>query len=644
MTRTPRVPVGLAVALAVAAAPTPSASSTGAAHAGAQSAQPAVVAFTNVTVIPMDRERAIADQTVIVRGDRIAEVGPAARVQVPAGATRIDGRGKFLMPGVAEMHAHIPGGQAPQALVDRVLGLFVANGVTTIRGMLGDPRHLPLRDQAARGEIVSPTVYTSGPSFNGNSVTSVEAGVKMVRDQKAAGYDFLKIHPGVPRAAFDAVAAEARALKLPFAGHVPADVGLMRALEARYASIDHLDGYLEYAVRDDAPVDKANPGFFGVNFAMHLDPAKLRKAVADTKAAGVWIVPTQGLLELFFRPDSPEQMKALPGVEYMPPEIVAGWVKQRTAFLATMPERAVVDRFLDERRTLLRALHDAGVDIVLGSDAIQTFSVPGFSLFNEMAAMARAGMTPYQIYVTGTRNVARYFGVDHELGTVEAGKRADLVLVDADPLRDVANFARQTGTMVRGRWYARAELLKSFTQPGSAPAGGAQPGSSQPPPPQAAATPPPTPDCSAPVYRQFDFWLGEWDVVPNGVTLAPGQKPSSNVITSAHGGCVLVENWRAASGGTGTSLNIYDRSRGQWHQTWTDSSGGLHEYWGRLENGNMVFHGTMPVPTSPQLRMNVRLTFFHETSDRVRQLSERLNADGSWTVNYDLIYTRRGAH
>jgi imidazolonepropionase-like amidohydrolase len=420
-----------------------------------------VTAFTNVTVIPMDRERTLPDYTVIVRGDRIADVGPAAKVAVPAGATRIDGRGKFLVPGVAEMHAHIPGGQAPDALVDRTLKLFVANGVTTIRGMLGDPKHLMLRKQAAANEIVSPTIFTSGgPSFSGNTAKSPEIAVKMVQDQKAAGYDLLKIHPGVPRAAFDAMAAEANKLGIPFAGHVPADVGLMRALEARFHSIDHIDGYFEYAVRDDLPADlRKNPGFFGANWAAHLDAAKLKHAVEATKKAGVWIVPTQGLIEIFFSAASPEEMTTSPGVEYMPPTMVEQWKKQRAQFQSDPSLPTVRERFLQERRRLLKALSDAGVDIILGSDAIQTFSVPGFSIFNEMGAMARSGMTPYQILVSGTTNVARYFGRQQDVGTIEPGQIADLVLVDANPLQSIDNFARQTGTMIRGRWFARTELL-----------------------------------------------------------------------------------------------------------------------------------------------------------------------------------------
>ena len=429
-----------------------------------QAQTPPTVAFTNVSVVAMDRPGTVADQTVIVRGDRISTIGPSGKVQVPPDATRIDGRGKFLMPGMAEMHAHIPGGaNATDADMQRTLLLFAANGITTIRGMLGEPRHLPLRDAVATGKVIGPTIYTSGVSFNGNTATSVATAVKMVQDQKAAGYDLLKIHPGVPRDVFDAVAAEANKLRIPFSGHVPADVGLERALAAKYHSIDHIDGYFEYAVRPGAPVDVKNPGFFGANFTEHLDPARLAKAVADTKRAGVWIVPTQGLLEIFMSMATAEELSKRPGVEYMPAQLVAAWTKQRQGFISQPGfNKQNNERFLVERRKLLKALHDGGVDIILGSDAVQTFSVPGFSIFNEMDAMVRAGLSPYDVYVTGSRNVARFFNREKEVGTVAAGMIADLVLVDADPLASVANFERQTGTMLRGRWYPRAELLSKL--------------------------------------------------------------------------------------------------------------------------------------------------------------------------------------
>ena len=169
---------------------------------------------------------------------------------------------------------------------------------------------------------------------------------------------------------------------------------------------------------------------------------------------------------------------------------------------------------------------------------------------------------------------------------------------------------------------------------------------------QQPATPPAAPpkpfDCSAPVHRQFDFWLGDWDVVPNPATTPaaalppPGTKPSNNVVTVMDSGCVIMESWTAI-GQTGHSFNIYDRASQRWHQTWVDSGGGLHEYWGELKDGNMVFSGQVPLGPASRVagRRTVRLTFFPQGPDKVRQFAEALNMDGTWSVNYDLIYTRR---
>jgi hypothetical protein len=157
-------------------------------------------------------------------------------------------------------------------------------------------------------------------------------------------------------------------------------------------------------------------------------------------------------------------------------------------------------------------------------------------------------------------------------------------------------------------------------------------------------------DCSAPEHRQFDFWIGEWDVTPNAATAQPdtppsaaGRKPASNVVERAHNGCVLIENWDDRAGGTGQSFNLYDRVSKRWHQTWVDSNGGLHEYWGELKDGQMVFMGQVPLPATSRFqgRRTIRLSFIPMGPDQVRQFSESLNSDGTWSVNYDLIYTRR---
>ncbi|HWO89595.1 MAG TPA: amidohydrolase family protein [Gemmatimonadales bacterium] len=417
--------------------------------------EPGVTAFTGVAVVPMDRERVLEDQTVVVRGGRIVEIGPSSRVRVPGDATRIDGRGRYLIPGLAELHAHIPP-PANAEFQERVLVMYLAGGVTTIRGMLGNPQHLELRRRAASGEILSPTIYTSGPSFNGSTAPAPDVARRMVEEQRQAGYDFLKIHPGLTRAVFDTLASTAQRLGIAFAGHVPLDVGLERALEARYSTIDHLDGYVEFLARAERG---APAGFFGLALIDAVDTARIADAARRTREAGVWVVPTQTLFETMAGTLAPETMAAWPGTQYLPQQLVQQWIQAVRNFRQQNPDTARLARYLAVRRALIRRLHDEGVGILLGSDAPQWMNPPGFSIHRELASYVRAGLTPFQALRTGTVNVARFFGTERETGTIERGKRADLVLLEGNPLQDIGNVARIAGVMVRGRWLTVHELV-----------------------------------------------------------------------------------------------------------------------------------------------------------------------------------------
>lgn len=416
-----------------------------------------IVAFVNVNVVPMDRERLLSDHTVIVHGNRITDMGPSASVKAPEGATRVDGKGRYLMPTIAEMHAHVPGGQAPDEAIERVLLLYRMNGIGTIRSMLGHPRHLPLRDRIAKGDLVGPTLYTSGPSFNGNSAPTQEAAIKMVQEQKAAGYDFLKIHPGIKRDVYDALVETAKRERIRWAGHVPADVGLFRALEAGQATIDHLDGYVEALVKDGIPATASQT--FGLNLIDQVDESKIPKVVTATKVAGAAVVPTEVLLENWVDDQSPDTMASWPEMKYAQPGEVQKWIENKKKTLAAFTP-AQRKRFVDVRRRLIKALHAAGVPILLGSDAPQIWNVPGFSIHRELQTYVASGLTPYQALETGTRNVAVFFKTERETGTVATGKRADLLLLDANPLADVANTSKIAGVMVRGRWQVRGDIEK----------------------------------------------------------------------------------------------------------------------------------------------------------------------------------------
>jgi imidazolonepropionase-like amidohydrolase len=423
------------------------------------SATQEVQAFVDVTVIPMTGERVLPMQTVIVRNGRIHRMGPSRSTRPPRGATLIDGRQRFLMPGLSEMHAHIPPAQAGDTTIERTLFLYLANGITTARGMLGQPAHLQWRDRANRGEILSPRIWTSGPSINGNSVQTPDSARRAVLHQHRAGYDFLKLHPGISRAVFDAMARTADSVGIPYAGHVSLAVGLQRTLEARQATIDHLDGYVEALVRDGAPVTASESQFFGFNLTGHLDESRIPALARATREAGVWNVPTQSLFIDFLSAEDPQQLAQRPELRYMPAQTVQQWVTS-VANMRNNPSfsRANADRFMEVRRQILRELHRAGAPLLLGSDAPQVFNVPGFAIHQEMQSLVDAGIPPYAVLESGTRNVARFFGIEAEAGTVETGKRADLILLSANPLEDIRNVRRLAGVMIGGRWLPRAEI------------------------------------------------------------------------------------------------------------------------------------------------------------------------------------------
>lgn len=408
-----------------------------------------LIALVGANVIPMDSERLLANQTVLVRGDRIVAVGPAATTSVPAGATRIDARNKYLLPGLAEMHGHIPPPTAPAEFTDAVLFLYLAGGITTVRGMLGAPGQLELRHKANRGEILAPTLYLAGPSFSGQSINSPEEAVERARQQKAEGWDLLKVHPGLTREEYDAMARTAREVGIRFGGHVPADVGLLHAIEMGQETFDHLDGYVEQLEGDQGPVDER----------------RLAELVRLTREAGAWVVPTMALWETLLGTADLEALKRYEELRYMPPQQVRQWIAAFEKRLQNPQfDLSVSRQIIDNRMRILRALNDGGVPILMGTDAPQQFSVAGFSLHRELRRMAAAGMTPYQILVSGTRNVGEYFRDQDAFGTIEPGRRADLLMVDANPLQDIGNVARLAGVMVRGRWLPREEIDRRLAE------------------------------------------------------------------------------------------------------------------------------------------------------------------------------------
>ncbi len=423
-------------------------------------------AVTNVTVIPMDEDRVLPAQTVIIRDGLIAEVGPANRVSVPRDMQTVDGRGRYLMPGLAEMHAHVPPQTNQQQWTEDILFLYVANGITFARSMLGAPHHIALRESAASGEIVSPRLYLSGPSFNGNSVASPAMGRDMVAAQKEAGYDFLKIHPGLDADRFDAIVAAAREHDMTFGGHVSNQVGVLRAMRSGQATIDHLDEYIPAMLSDGATASGQASMFFGWNLADGVDERAIDVVAAMTRDAGTWNVPTESLIQHVLSAALPPEMLAeREEMRYVPRPMVAQWVQAKRNIMGNPAYSAEqIEHFIEIRAKLIKALHDAGAGLLLGSDAPQIFNVPGFAIHHELRMLVEAGLSPFDALATGNRNVARFLGEESVFGTVEAGKRADLILLERNPLIDVANVQHRAGVVVNGRWISEEEIQEGLAE------------------------------------------------------------------------------------------------------------------------------------------------------------------------------------
>lgn len=420
---------------------------------------PAVeMVFKNVNVVPMDRNEVLSGQDVVVKDGVIKAIGPTSKVQYGKDATMIDAKDRWLMPGLAEMHAHVPPIDDIEPMKE-VAKLFTLAGVTTIRGMLGHPRHIELRSKIQSGEIFGPRFITSGPSFNGSSVKSTEAASNMVRDQKKAGYDFLKLHPGLSRENFDAMVATANELGIPFAGHVSYDVGVWRAIEAGYATIDHLDGFVESLVPGVENIKEQDLGLFGLFIADKADESRIQKLMDSLRARNIWVVPTQALAERWFHPDrDAEELAKEPEMKYMDPNTLNNWVKAKKNLQANPKYSAEVTRKLIEiRKKLIAACNKNGVGLLLGSDAPQVFDVPGFSAHHELRYLVDAGLTPYEALKTGTVNVGRFLKRD-DIGVIKVGAVSDLLLLNGNPLEDINHTRNIAGVMVGKTWMDKSKI------------------------------------------------------------------------------------------------------------------------------------------------------------------------------------------
>jgi imidazolonepropionase-like amidohydrolase len=447
--------------------------------------QPQDLVINHVTVIDATGAPAKPNMTVIIRGDRIAAIDSVEKVRVPKEAKVVDATGKFLIPGLWDMHVHTS--------YKEFLTLFVANGVTGVRDLGGSSEEFEVlqhwQRQIRAGTLLGPRIVAAGIIIDGperiGRPTSIHVGNETEGRQavdalKQRGADFVKVYSMLPREAYFAIAAEAKKQGLPFAGHVPASVTAMEASAAGQKSMEHLFGVLpacsssEADVRNEALTAVAQGGFsVFIREEIHAQ-IKALKTYDDRKAAalfahfvknGTWQVPTLAAWQALCSSvdsDFTSDMR----LKYMPPEKRRAWQASRTNLLSRLAAEYITHRkiLLEKQLELVGAMRRAGVEFMAGTDTAGFYLIPGFSLHDELVLLVRAGLTPLEALQAATRAPAKYLGLLDSLGTVEQGKMADLVLLEANPLEDISNTRKIAAVVVGGKFLAKSDLQQMLAK------------------------------------------------------------------------------------------------------------------------------------------------------------------------------------
>jgi hypothetical protein len=432
------------------------------------------VAITHVSVIDVVNGATYQDYNVLIKGSRIAYVGPAAAAPPFENARVIDGRGKFLIPGLWDMHVH----GFVYVFSDFAGPLLLANGITGARDM-GYYIDTTLRWKAdiAAGREIGPRlvvgVRVDGPINEARFVAHVvteEDGVRAVdtlahKKDRSRRADFIKTYSWVPRAAYYGIARESRKLGIPFEGRVPFSVSVVEASNAGQRSIEHEDDLMRACSRQDSllralAADTTERGEQPDQIRKEAailrrtyDAAKCRSVIATLVRNHTWVTPTLVVYQPYTHAfDSasthPEWAKYVPGL------VQGGWIRRARSL--TPADTMVVRSYFSFERT--NDLNKAGVKLLAGTDSPQAFVFPGFSLHEELELLVRSGLTPLEALRTATYNPAEFLGALDSLGTVRQGKLADLDLLDANPLTDIRNTRRISAVIANGRVYDRAAL------------------------------------------------------------------------------------------------------------------------------------------------------------------------------------------
>ena len=409
-------------------------------------------------------------QDVLVCGTKIRSVADSGTLDVPAGATRIAADGKVLLPGLTDGHIHL--------FAPRDLDLYLAWGVTTVRNLFGHLVSVRMRDRLDEGLQWGPRMITAGPIVDGDppvwpgsaTVTTAEEARAVVGQQVEAGFDFIKVYNGLESEPFFAIIKAAEEAGVQVGGHVPASVTLEAAVKGGIQFIEHLEGFQLAVQAEDSPylaLSRDELSELGDLDRVRLLVAGLGSDRLEEVAGwmvqhGVWNIPTFVVMERIGASGEQKDEWAAthPQMRTVSQRTIASWIPENDFRLQNSSEERLEALRLGATLHLpiVKALHDAGAELMLGTDTSNPFVFPGYSVHEELQRFVAAGLTPWQALRTATVQPARFLGLEDTFGRVAAGLEADLLLLDANPLEDIANTAAIAGVMSRGRWLDRASL------------------------------------------------------------------------------------------------------------------------------------------------------------------------------------------
>jgi tetratricopeptide (TPR) repeat protein len=392
---------------------------------------PNAAAFVDVNVIPINSDGILKNQTVIVRNSKIAEIGHVDKIRVPEDALRIDGRGKYLIPGLTDMHVHI---QSPDDLY-----LWMANGITTVLNLNGRPQHLRWRKEIEDGNMEGPTLYTSGPTIY--IANTAREGDSLTETYHTAGYDCLKIYNDVTTEAYDTIIKKAKKYHMLTVGHIPRQPGFYRVLDAGMA-IAHAEEYM-YTILADS-----------------VDEGKIPDLVGATHLAGITLIATLTAYDHITRQvGNLDSILAQPDLKYIEPWIREEWAPEKNKYSKKRGFKLARLEFrLEFQKKMIAAMHKAGVRVLVGTDGVFNCMVSGDAALEEIENFVSIGFTPSEALKAASLDAAEFLRKPGEFGSIEKGKRADLVLLDANPLDNISNIRKQSGVMLHGRWYTHEGL------------------------------------------------------------------------------------------------------------------------------------------------------------------------------------------